>query len=122
MNNFYSNTLKKKICTDICINGKSTIKTAEANGIPLKTVEKWITAFNKNSECFDFDNSFDDNNFKIINPPSPKDSYDNLTNEELKSELMKKDIELARLKKGYNVEGGGTENKVFVSLLTKNTK
>ena len=122
MNNFYSNTLKKKICTDICINGKSTIKTAEANGIPLKTVEKWITAFNKNSECFDFDNSFDDNNFKIINPPSPKDSYDNLTNEELKIELMKKDIELARLKKGYNVEGGGTENKVFVSLLTKNTK
>jgi hypothetical protein len=35
---------------------------------------------------------------------------------------MKKDIEIARLKKAYTVEGGGTEKKVFVSFSKKNMK
>ena len=34
---------------------------------------------------------------------------------------MKKDIEIARLKKGYNVKGVGQE-KEFVTILGKNTK
>ena len=34
---------------------------------------------------------------------------------------MKKDIEIARLKKGYNVKGVGQE-KEFVIILGKNTK
>ena len=41
--------------------------------------------------------------------------------EELEIELMKKDIEIARLKKGYNVKGVGQE-KEFVTILGKNTK
>ena len=36
-------------------------------------------------------------------------------------ELMKKDIEIARLKKGYNVKGVGQE-KEFVTTFNKNTK
>lgn len=47
MNSQYKISLKKKLCEDICINGKSTIKTAKEYGVPLKTLEKWITAFNK---------------------------------------------------------------------------
>ena len=43
-------------------------------------------------------------------------------NEELELELMKKDIEIARLKKGYIVKGGGTGRKVFVTFSKKNTK
>ena len=41
--------------------------------------------------------------------------------EELELELMKKDIEIARLKKGYMVKGVGAE-KEFVTTLDKNTK
>ena len=55
MNAQYTIELKKKLCIDICINGKSTIKTAEEYNIPLKTLEKWITAFNKDNRCFDAD-------------------------------------------------------------------
>lgn len=33
--------------------------------------------------------------------------YDNMVETELKNELMRKDIEIARLKKGYVVKGGG---------------
>ena len=41
--------------------------------------------------------------------------------EELQIELMKKDIEIARLKKGYVVKGVGQE-KEFVTTFNKNTK
>lgn len=119
MASIYDNNLKKNLCDDICINGKSTSITAKEYGIPLKTLEKWITAYHKNPKCFD---SLADDNFKIISPKNSNVSYDDLSNDELKNILMKKDIEIARLKKGYMVEGGGTEKKVFVTLFKKNMK
>ena len=119
MNMHYTIDLKKKLCERICIHGDSTIKTAQEYNIPLKTLEKWITAFNKNNHCFDPNVEFI-NDFKIIdNSPT---SYDDLSYNDLKKELMKKDIEIARLKKGYLVKEGGMENKVFVTLSKKNTK
>ena len=42
MSTQYNINLKKKLCTDICISGKSTIKTAEEYNIPLKTLENYI--------------------------------------------------------------------------------
>ena len=41
--------------------------------------------------------------------------------EELELEIIKKDIEIARLKKGYMVKGVGAE-KEFVTTFDKNTK
>ena len=41
--------------------------------------------------------------------------------EELELEIMKKDIEIARLKKGYVVKGGG-DQKEYVTTFDKNTK
>ena len=41
--------------------------------------------------------------------------------EELELELIKKEIEIARLKKGYMVKGVGAE-KEFVTIFDKNTK
>ena len=41
--------------------------------------------------------------------------------EELELELMKKEIEIARLKKGYMVKEVGAE-KEFVTIFDKNTK
>lgn len=46
----------------------------------------------------------------------PKDKI-----EELELELMKKDIEIARLKKGYMVKGVGAE-KEFITTFDKNIK
>ena len=122
MSKVYYNKLKKKMCLDVCVYGKSTIKTAESNGVPIKTFENWITAFNKDPHCFDFDNSDLVNDFRFVNSFNDDFYYDDLSNEELKIQLMKKDIEIQRLKKGYMVEGGGLEQKVFVTFSKKNTK
>ena len=121
MNSVYSTSLKKKLCEDICFNHSSTINTARQYNIPLKTLEKWITAFNKDVHCFD---SIDvpSTDFKFVKDISPDDDYTNLSNDDLKKLLMKKDIEIARLKKGYLVKGGGTEKKVFITFSKKNTK
>ena len=98
----------------------STIHTAEQFNISLKTLEKWITAYNKDPHYFDSKVEFVDD-FKLINNVCDS-SYDDLDINELKKQLMKKDIEIARLKKGYLVKEGGTGEKVFVSFSKKNTK
>ncbi|UPU39995.1 ArsR family transcriptional regulator [Erysipelothrix sp. Poltava] len=41
--------------------------------------------------------------------------------ERLQLEILKRDIEIARLKKGYQVKGVGV-NKAFVTLKDKNSK
>lgn len=97
MNAQYNINLKRKLCTDICLHGKSTIKTADEYGVPLKTLEKWITAFNKDNHCFD--PKIENNDFKKADSPTPIISYDDMSKEELKKQLMKKDIEITRLKK-----------------------
>lgn len=116
----YNRDLKKKVCEKICIDHYSTSKTANEYNIPIKTLEKWVTAFNKDNHCFD-PIIHVSNDFKIINNIENKD-YSDLTSDELKNIIMKKDIEIARLKKAYTVEGGGTEKKVFVSFSKKNMK
>lgn len=120
MNTQYTIELKRKLCIAICLNGKSTIKTAEEYNIPLKTLEKWITAFNKDNHCFN--PKIEENDFKTIDSFTSNSYYDDLSNEELKKQLMKKDIEIARLKKGYLVKEGGMEEKVFVTFSKKNMK
>ena len=55
MSKKYSNDLKSMIVNFICVERRSTIKTAEQFDIPLKTVEKWVTAYNKDNHCFDAD-------------------------------------------------------------------
>ena len=36
----YSRDLKKELCEKICVNGDSTLKTANEYGTPIKTFEK----------------------------------------------------------------------------------
>lgn len=45
----------KKMAVELIKNGASTIKTAEELNVPLKTLENWITAYNKNPHVFDAD-------------------------------------------------------------------
>ena len=86
MNLHYSIELKKKLCEQICLNNASTIKTAEEYNIPLRTLEKWITAFNKNGRCFDPKVEFV-NDFKLIDDSNDSNdsNYDNLSLDELKN-------------------------------------
>jgi Transposase and inactivated derivatives len=51
----YDNNFKSMIVNLICNLKHSTISTAEEFDIPLKTVEKWVTAYNKDSHVFDQD-------------------------------------------------------------------
>ena len=51
----YENNFKSMLANLIVNEKHSTIKTAEQFDVPLKTLEKWITAFNKNNKCFDAD-------------------------------------------------------------------
>lgn len=86
----YDNNFKSMIINLIINEKHSTIRTAEQFDIPLKTLEKWITAFNKDNRCFD--PKFEIiNDFKLINNPKV-DCYDDLSIDELKKILMKKDI------------------------------
>lgn len=117
----YNRELKKELCEKICINGDSTLKTANEYGIPIKTFEKWITAYNKNSHCFDtIIETVSD--IKIINNINNSIDYNDLSIDELKHELIKKDIEIERLKKNYSVKEGGMGQKVFITFSKKNTK
>lgn len=45
----------KKTAVTLVKNGASTIQTAQDLNVPLKTLEKWITAYNKNSNIFNPD-------------------------------------------------------------------
>ena len=135
----YTNTLKQSVCEAICRYHKSTIETAEHYNVPLKTVEKWVTTYNKDPEYFA--KKADITPADIIltipaggstapaggstapaggsirrpyhtHPKKAKEAlkkyeYSNMSNEELQLELMKRDVELARLKKGYVVRKSG---------------
>lgn len=51
----YNNDLKSMIVNLIVNEKHSTSKTAEQFDIPLKTIEKWITAYNKDHNVFNSD-------------------------------------------------------------------
>ena len=51
----YNNNFKSMIVNLIVNEKHSTIKSAEQFDVPLKTVEKWITAYNKNHDVFNSD-------------------------------------------------------------------
>lgn len=49
----YDKQLKACVVYDICELRKSTSKTAQEYGIPVKTVENWITEYNKNPRVYE---------------------------------------------------------------------
>ena len=51
----YNNNFRAMIVNLICNEKHSTMGTAKQFGIPLKTVENWITAYNKDHNCFNSD-------------------------------------------------------------------
>lgn len=89
----YSNQLKDTICHRICVEKASTSRTAKEYDIPLKTVEKWITAYNKDPERFKVEDDYHKNLKKVV-----KSRYEGLNAQQLIFELKKRDTEIGYLK------------------------
>jgi transposase-like protein len=99
--------------------GESAIKIAKEYGIDRKRIYVWINKYEKDGidglKSQTGKTSHSHKNMGI-HLRKPKNRI-----EELELELMKKEIEIARLKKGYMVKGVGAE-KEFVTTFDKNIK
>ena len=97
--------------------GESATKIAKEYGINRRRIYVWLEKYEKDGK-----NGLKSQTGRHKSPNAglhlrkPKNKI-----EELELELMKKDIEIARLKKGYMVKGGG-DQKEFVTTLDKNIK
>ena len=107
---------KEKIVKEY-LEGESPTCLNSKYDLPNKLIYQWIKKYE--------DNGFDglksntgkySTGRKGFHFKKPKNKI-----EELELELMKKEIEIARLKKGYMVKGVGAE-KEFVTTFDKNTK
>lgn len=110
---------EKEIIIKRYLSGESITKLADEYKIGRRQIYNWIK-------------KYQDNGIEALKSNTGKKSYSNPNAglhlrkpknkiEELELEIMKKDIEIARLKKGYNVKGVGQE-KEFVTIFNKNTK
>jgi transposase-like protein len=99
--------------------GDSAIKIAKENGIDRRRIYTWLEKYDKNGiEGLKSATGKVSKHHKNmgLHLRKPQNKI-----EELELELMKKEIEIARLKKGYTVKGVGVE-KEFVTTFDKNIK
>ena len=115
----YSNDFKLKICKLVCDEGMTVTQVSNDYKVARKSVDLWLHKFRKDPSAFHRDQT-DEEWFKRQHGIS-EDNYINMTERELRKELMNKDIEIARLKKGYTVKGVGAK-KEYVTFFKKNTK
>lgn len=119
MTNIMKTPKEKEIIVKKYLNGESAIKIAKENGIDRRRIYTWVEKYKNNGR-----NGLKSNTGKCSKKHphmglyfrKPKNKV-----EELEIELMKKDIEIARLKKGYMVKGVGQE-KEYVTTFDKNIK
>lgn len=101
------------------LNGESAVKLANEIESTDKMIREWAKKYQENGidglKSKTGKHSSSSKN-KGLHLRKPKNKI-----EELELEIMKKDIEIARLKKGYNVKGVG-QGKEFVTTFSKNTK
>ena len=108
---------EKEIIIKDYISGTGIMEIERKYNISDSSFYKWKKQYDENGldglkDCYITTN----NKNKGLHLRKPKNKI-----EELEIELMKKDIEIARLKKGYNVKGVGQE-KEFVTIFNKNTQ
>ena len=99
------------------LNGESAVKLASEIDSTDKMIREWTNKYlRKGLEGLKSKTGKSNTGRKKMHFKKPKNRI-----EELELELMKKEIEIARLKKGYVVKGVGAE-KEFVTIFDKNTK
>ena len=98
------------------LNGKAGYKSiARSHGVDTRLFTRWIRKYRESgTEGLRSKSGRNNPNLgKYDRHPSEV--------EKLKKELLKKEIEIERLKKGYQVKGGG-DQKEFVTTFDVNTK
>ena len=115
-NRTYTIEEKEEIVNRYLTNGESYLTLEKETGIPHRNIERWVKGYlSKGKEG-------------LINQKKTGNRYvalytsKNLSEiEKLKLELMKKDIEIERLKKGYIVKGDGQQKK-YITISKENFK
>ncbi|MDE8082463.1 leucine zipper domain-containing protein [Erysipelothrix rhusiopathiae] len=94
----------------------SAAKLSQETGIPKGTINGWIDRFMRDGKEGLKNKKKTGNHFSALHTSKSLTEI-----ERLQLEILKRDIEIARLKKGYQVKGVGV-NKAFVTLKDKNSK
>ena len=110
---------EKELIVKRYLNGESIKKMAQEKNIGIRQIYHWVEKYQING----LEGLKSNTGKKSKNHPhmgiylrKPKNKI-----EELELELLKKDIEIARLKKGYMVKGVG-QKKEYVTTFNKNIK
>lgn len=117
-NNMLSPT-EKEIVVKRYLAGESITKMAKEKNIGIRQIYHWVEKYrNEGIEGLKSNTGKSSKNRSHIGLylRKPKNKI-----EELELELLKKDIEIARLKKGYMVKGVG-DKKEYVTTFNKNIK
>ena len=116
MSNMRTPSEKEKILKEY-LKGKGIKKIEKEYNINNSVVYRWLEKYEKDGiEGLKSNTGRSKGGTKGLGRKKPKNKI-----EELELELMKKEIEIARLKKGYTVKGVGAE-KEFVTTFDKNIK
>ena len=107
---------KEKIVKEY-LNGESATKLTKKYNLSNKIIYRWLYKYNQfGIEGLKSNTGKHKNLNAGLHLRKPKSKI-----EELELEILKKDIEIARLKKGYMVKGVGAE-KEYVTTFDKNIK
>ena len=99
------------------LNGKAGYRVvAEEHGVKGSVLKQWKKKYLKNGI-----EGLRSRTGKHKNPNAGKYDHHPSEIEKLKKELLKKEIEIERLKKGYQVKGGG-DQKEYVTTFDVNTR
>jgi transposase-like protein len=110
---------EKEIIVKKYLSGETAVKLASEYDFYVKLIYQWINKYQKfgieglKSKTGKYKSTSKNIGLYLRKPKNKI--------EELEIELMKKDIEIARLKKGYNVKGVG-QKKEYVTTFNKNVK
>ena len=107
---------KEKLVLEYLNSKEGYRRIAENNDIYYSLFLKWIKSYRENGI-----NGLKSKTGKHNNPNCGRYNRNKTEIEKLKEDLLKKEIELMRLKKGYVVKGVGVK-KEYVSLLDVNIK
>lgn len=112
----YSKEFKEKICNEY-LNSDITRKAiAEKYNIPFETFKCWMKKYYSDGHKIN-------GTTKIFGKMIENSDYNSMSLEELKLELIKKEIELERLKKNYAVKiNPTTGKKEYIIFKDKTTK
>lgn len=115
-NRIYTFEEKEEIVKRYLNKGESYLTLEKETGIPHRNIERWVKGYLNNGKDGLVNQKKAGNKYAALHRTKNLNEV-----ERLKLELMKRDIEIERLKKGYYVKGDGS-NKEYITINRKNLK